>query len=113
MNSILDEVKKICNVDEDETDFDTEIILDINGEFAKLFQLGAGPKDGFFIEDNTAQWEDFTEDPVLLALVKSYVKAAVKIKFDPPKNSTHMESLKASVAENEWRILTHQEVKLA
>lgn len=109
MDSILDEIKKVCNVEVDDDSFDVDLLLAINSDFGKLNQLGAGPEDGFVIEDNTTVWSDFTADTKLLSHVKLFIKGSSRLKFDPPANGTLMEALKQEVAEAEWRIQMHVE----
>jgi hypothetical protein len=84
MNSILNSVKKVLGLDEDDTGFDTDILIHINSMFMVLNQLGIGPENGFAIEDDSAMWADFIGvDPILNA-VKTYVWLRVRMLFDPP-----------------------------
>lgn len=104
MESILTSIKKLLQISEDDTAFDTDIIMHINSVFMILRQLGVGPSNGFFIEDETAEWSDFIEDGLNLELVKSYVYLKVKLLFDPPTSSFVMESMNRQIAEFEWRL---------
>ena len=100
-------VKKMLgglNPDE-ESPFDADIIMQINGVFSILQQLGIGPREGFTIEDQTALWTDFTEDVIILNMVKPYMYAKVKLGFDLSSTSSAVvEALKNQVAEFEWRM---------
>lgn len=106
-DSILMSVKKMLgglNPDE-ESPFDADIIMQINGVFSILQQLGIGPREGFTIEDYTALWTDFTEDIIILNMVKPYMYAKVKLGFDLSSTSSAVvEALKNQVAEFEWRM---------
>lgn len=104
MESILTSIKKLLGISEDDTAFDTDIIMHINSVFMILWQLGVGPSKGFIIEDETAEWSDFIEDGSNLELVKSYVYLKVKLLFDPPTSSFVMESMNRQIAEFEWRL---------
>ncbi len=104
MESILDSIKKAIGPSASYSVFDTELIMFINSTFMILKQAGVGPKEGFFIEDNTATWEEFVEDPVLANGVKTYVYAKVRKTFDPPSSSTHMQALNDTINEFEWRL---------
>lgn len=104
MESILISIKKLLGISEDDTAFDTDIIMHINSVFMILWQLGVGPSKGFIIEDETAEWSDFIEDGLNLELVKSYVYLKVKLLFDPPTSSFVMESMNRQIAEFEWRL---------
>lgn len=105
MESILTSVKKMVDIGEEYEAYDTNIIILINNVFMTLKQLGVGPKEGFFIEDETAVWTDFIEDVSKLQAVKTYVSLKVKILFDP--NSIGASTLAAyerTIQELEWRL---------
>ena len=71
MDSILMSTKKMLGGLEpnEESPFDQDIIMQINGVFSVLQQLGIGPLEGFAIEDSAAQWTDFTTDLIILNMV--------------------------------------------
>lgn len=104
MESILTSIKKLLGITEEYTHFDNDIIIHINSVLLTLTQLGVGPKEGFLIEDKTADWTDFIEDSVQLQAVKSYVYLKVKLLFDPPLSSAVIESTNRMIAELEWRL---------
>ena len=54
MDSILTSIKKLLGIDEEYTQFDSDIIMHINTVFLNLTQLGVGPAEGFLIEDDSA-----------------------------------------------------------
>lgn len=103
-NSILLTVKKALGVDADCSDFDTDILIHLNSVLAVLQQLGVGPEDGYYIEDEAPSWEDYLgESHAYVAMVKSYIIAKVRLLFDPPVSSAVMESLNRICSEFEWR----------
>lgn len=105
--SILASVKKMLGgLDPlEESPFDSDIIMQINGVFGILQQLGVGPKEGFSIENISSLWTDFTEDTVVLNMVKPYMFAKVKLGFDISSTSSAViEALNRQVAEFEWRM---------
>lgn len=106
MDSILTSIKKLLGISEEYTQFDDDIIMHINSVFLNLTQLGVGPEEGFSIEDDTAEWEDFVdiESNMPLQAVKSYVYLKVKLLFDPPLSSSVIESTNRMIAELEWRL---------
>ncbi len=104
MESILTSIKKLLGIAEDDTNFDTDIIIDINTELAELAQIGVGPSEGFAIEDKTAVWTDFIPAKLNLEFVKSYVHLNVKLVFDPPSSSAAIEAINRKIAKLEWRI---------
>lgn len=105
MDSILISIKKVLGIDEDYTQFDTDIIIHINTVLMALTQIGVGPSEGFTITDEYSVWEDFIGNKPYLNSVKSYVYMRVKLLFDPPLSSAAIESLNKLVAEFEWRLL--------
>ena len=104
MDSILTSTKILSGVSKDCPHFDEQIIPYINSVFFVLRQLGVGPVEGFVITDENEIWCDFIpDDAVLREATKDYMSAKVRMKFDPPSNSAHMEALKSTIAEYEWR----------
>lgn len=103
IDSILLTVKNQLGIVEEYSHFDDQLILIINTIFSTLEQIGV-PKEGFQITDETAMWDDYTEDPTLQSLVKAYVYAKTRLIFDPPSSGSLMESLTKLAAEYEWRI---------
>ena len=104
MESILTSIKKLLGIDEEYTQFDSDIIMHINSVFLNLTQLGVGPSEGFQIEDDSDTWEDFIGDSNQLQAVKSYVYLKVKLLFDPPLSSSVIESMNRMITELEWRL---------
>lgn len=108
-NSILNDIKKMLGIASDYTNFDTDIIIDINSVFMILNQLGVGPKDGFKITGADETWSDYVSDEDNLEAIKSYIHLKVKVMFDPPLNSTVMEAHKQMISEYEWRLNVQSE----
>lgn len=102
--SILDSTKAALGIVPTYTAFDNQIITYINTAFSVLHQLGVGPDDGFFIEDNSTEWDDLIEGNKLLNMVRTYVHMQVRLMFDPPANSFATTAMKEQMKELEWRI---------
>lgn len=110
MDNILASTKKLAQLGEEYDHFDPDIIMYINSVFLVLKQIGVGPSKGFFIEDDTAEWTDFISDnDFLCATVKSYMGSKVRLKFDPPTNSSHLKALIDDIAECEARLCMEAE----
>ena len=103
MESILRSIRKMIGPDETYTHYDTDLIIHINSVLAVLTQLGVGPSEGFFIQDESATWNDFLGNDPKLEMVKSYVYMKVKLAFDPPSSSAVIDSMNRSISEFEWR----------
>lgn len=104
MESILTSIKKMLGIAEDYTHFDADLIMHINSVLSILTQIGVGPSEGFFIEDDDATWADFIPEDPRLGFVKSFMHLKVKLLFDPPLSSAVMESMNRMLEEFEWRI---------
>lgn len=112
MDSILISVKKLVGISQEDTSFDTDLIIHINSVFMILKQLGVGPKYGFSITSDLDTWNDFLADGSNLTAVKSYMYAKVRLLFDPPTISSVLESLKAQIIELEWRLMVEADPPL-
>lgn len=104
MDSILTSVKKMLGIAEEYTHFDADLITHINSVFMILAQLGVGPSEGFFIEDDTATWDEFIQDKKEINSVKSYVGLKVRLLFDPPTSSSQIDNANKLINELEWRL---------
>lgn len=104
MESILTSIKKLLGITEEYKHFDDDLVIHINSVFMILKQLGVGPSEGFVIEDDSAYWSDFIEDPVKMQAVKSYVYLRVKLLFDPSLSSAVIEATNRMINEFEWRL---------
>lgn len=112
MESILDSIKKLLGVAKEYKQFDNDIIMHINTVFLNLNQLGVGPTEGFFIEDNTSEWSEFFGEDVNMNAVKSYVYLKVKLLFDPPLSSSVVQSMNNMISELEWRLNVAAETEI-
>ena len=108
-DSILMSVKKQLGGLEptEESPFDEDIIMQINGVFTVLQQLGIGPKEGFSIADSGTLWTDFATDIPILNMVKPYMYAKVRLAFDTPTSGAVKEALEHQISEYEWRMNVH------
>ena len=104
MESILTSIKKLLGIEEEYTHFDSDITMHINTVFMTLTQIGLGPDEGFTIEDDSTYWDEFIKDATKLQAVKSYMYLKVRLLFDPPSNSTHMDAINRNISELEWRL---------
>ena len=111
MESILTSIKKILGITKEYTHFDQDIIMHINSVFMVLTQIGIGPSEGFFIEDDSATWDDFLQEDKTIEAVKTYMGLKVQLLFDPPLSSSVMESKKRLIDEFEWRLNVQAESK--
>ena len=104
MNSILISTKKKLGPSQEYTHFDPELIDFINGCFLDLSQLGVGPKEGFSISDSSSVWTDFMSEGIVLNAVKTWLYLKVRLVFDPPANSSAVDSINKQIDKLEWRM---------
>ncbi|MDR2395782.1 MAG: hypothetical protein LBD57_04215 [Endomicrobium sp.] len=111
MDSILTSIKKLLGIEENYTHFDVDIIMQINGIFSVLEQIGIGPIGGFSIKDKTTKWKDYETD-VSYDMLKSYIYLKVRLLFDPPQNSFLVNSFEKQISELEWRLNIKEKVTI-
>ena len=112
MESILTSIKKMLGIAEEYTQFDADIIMHINSVFTTLTQLGVGPSEGFYIEDEAAEWKDFIPDFNKLQAVKTYMYLKVRLLFDPSSlGASTLSAYERQTQELEWRLNVSAENK--
>jgi len=104
VDSILISIKKMLGIGEDDTNFDNELIIHINGAITIIMQLGVGPISGFAITDSSQVWTDFIGERKDLELIKTAIYLLVRLMFDPPQNSFLVNSIQKQIDEYCWRI---------
>lgn len=112
-DSILNSVKKMLGIEPDVTDFNTDLIININSAILALIQNGIGPSSGYCIIDENDTYEDFLgeDKKEIYDPVGMYLFVNTKMRFDPPASSIVMEALKETKKELEWRLNVFEEVK--
>lgn len=104
MESILSSLKQVVIGRAEEEGFDEELKIFANSTFVVLHQLGVGPEIPFEVTDNETKWSEFSEDPAILGLTKSYLILKVRLNFDPPANATLKQAFESQADEYEWRL---------
>lgn len=108
-NSILETVRRGCQIDQDCDDFDQDLLPIVNSVFSKLSQLKVGPDEGFEITGPKEKWNDYVSDKKLLGYIKEYVLKSSRLRFDPPASSTILDAFKEEIKELEWNIIFYLE----
>lgn len=107
--SILDTIKKMLGIPLDVDDFDTELIVAINGALMTLNQYGIGPDPSYHISDNTGTWEDLLGENTPYEATSMFVYLKVRMLFDPPQASSVLEAMNRQAQEYEWRLILEAE----
>lgn len=107
--SILTSIKtQLALMPEDES-FDNELIIFINAAFARLTQLGVGPREGYRITSDANTWDEFVVDITQEEMSKVYVYLKVKSLFDPATNSSLSKHMEEQIKEYEWLLKVEAE----
>ena len=106
MDSILNTIKKLLGIDADDDSFDVDITIGINAAIFNLSQMGVGPNNSFILTSVDQKWSDYMGTNVVnLESIKKYLYLKTKMVFDPPTNSTVIESINNTLKEIEWRMM--------
>ncbi len=103
IESILTSIKQMLGIGEEDTNFDIELIIYINGALMILNQLGVGTP-GYILRDASETWSDFLGARTDLELIKTNIYLRVRLVFDPPQNSFLVDAIKKQIEEYDWRI---------
>lgn len=104
MNNVLETIKKVLGIANEDSSFDHDIILYINSAIGILHQLGVSEDLTDIIIDQDTIWTELFGERDDLEIVKTYIGFRVKSMFDPPTNSAAIEALNRMISEFEWRI---------
>lgn len=104
MVSILDSIKQMLGISNDDTNFNDELIMFINGALMVMTQLGVGPSQGFSITSAKNTWAELLGNRKDLDVVRSDIYLRVRLIFDPPTNSFLVAAIEKQIVEYDWRI---------
>lgn len=104
IESVLNDVKQYCGIQQEQTDFDADICAAIDTTMSILYELGVVQYEKLRpVKNDSLMWTDFFDDPIRLSMAKSYIRAKVRLMFDPPASSTILNALQEQCSEFEWR----------
>lgn len=110
MNSILNTVKKLIGLPVDCTDFDEDLIVDINTALSILHQINSE------LNPTPIHGEEETWDSLIISdpyeLVKSYIHLKTQMLFDPPTSSQVSKAKEQAISELEFRIEMADDISL-
>lgn len=113
--SILKSVRSAVGLDAEDSSFDLELLMHINGSIMILHQNGIGMP--IQVEDAEAVWEDF-KNPMqadansMFSAAKTFIFIKTKILFDPPPPST-IKYMAEAADEYLWRLRESFDVGLS
>lgn len=104
--SILISIRSAVGLMEDCTDFDRQLISDINTVFLSTRQLGLGPANGKHVSSDLDTWESIFGDLNERDLegVKTYVELRVRLLFDPPTSQALLTAMIQQADRLEWQL---------
>lgn len=101
--TLLNDVKEYLSIEESETVFDMELLININLAISTLGQLGMPDMETRVIVEATS-WPTI-EDPQLGNYFKAYIPKKVKFLFDPSANTTVQNATANNLDELEQRMM--------
>lgn len=107
--TILNDVKTTLDfASEEDTGFDSRLIMELDGIIGELSQLAL--LNPAFVMSKDAEWDSLlhVNDPNLLRLTKQFVYINIRLKFDPPAGSV-LTSLEKSLQSTAHRIIIQKE----
>nr|DAE05277.1 MAG TPA: hypothetical protein [Siphoviridae sp. ctWKa2]DAS78322.1 MAG TPA: hypothetical protein [Caudoviricetes sp.] len=107
--SILNDVKTTLDfASEEDTGFDSRLIMELDGIIGELSQLTF--VNNSFVMNTDAEWKGLLDidDQNLLRLVKQFIYINIRLKFDPPAGSV-LTSLEKSLQSTAHRIIIQKE----
>lgn len=107
--TILNDVKTTLDfASEEDTGFDSRLIMELDGIIGELSQLTF--VNNSFVMSNDAEWTGLLDinDQNLLRLVKQFIYINIRLKFDPPTGSV-LTSLEKSLQSTAHRIIIQKE----
>ena len=107
--SILNDVKTTLDfASEEDTGFDSRLIMELDGIIGELSQLTF--VNNSFVMNTDAEWKGLLDidDQNLLRSVKQFIYINIRLKFDPPAGSV-LTSLEKSLQSTAHRIIIQKE----
>ena len=107
--SILNDVKTTLDFAlEEDTGFDSRLVMELDGIIGELSQLTF--VNNSFVMNTDAEWKGLLDidDQNLLRLVKQFIYINIRLKFDPPAGSV-LTSLEKSLQSTAHRIIIQKE----
>ena len=107
--TILNDVKTTLDfATEEDTGFDSRLIMELDGIIGELSQLTF--VNNSFVMNTDAEWKGLLDidDQNLLRLVKQFIYINIRLKFDPPSGSV-LTSLEKSLQSTAHRIIIQKE----
>ena len=107
--TILNDVKTTLDfASEEDTGFDSRLIMELDGIIGELSQLTF--INNSFVMNTDAEWKGLLDidDQNLLRLVKQFIYINIRLKFDPPVGSV-LTSLEKSLQSTAHRIIIQKE----
>lgn len=101
--SILNTIKKLIGIREEDTSYDVDLTVYINSAFMSLHQLGVGPDKPYSIQSNVNTWDEFVGETENIQGVINYIYLKTKMVFDPPTGSSSS-IYQEAIKELEWRL---------
>lgn len=102
MDSILNTVKKMLNINAEDTFYDMDLTILINGAIDRLKELGYQYDSEFVITGDEETWDQFIGNDNRKNSIIEYIYLKTRMGFNPPQGSSMLESCKSRLDELEY-----------
>lgn len=105
-DSILNSVKKLLGYEPEYTEFDPDILMNINSAIFTLSQIMDNKNPSFIVSSEDDTYLDYLGEgsEEVVGAVCVYLYSKTKLVFDPPSSSYVVEMLKDQIKETEFRL---------
>lgn len=102
MDSILNTVKKYLNVNSEDSFYDMDLVMLINGAIERLKELGYNHDSTFTITDQNETWDQYLGDDNRKNSIMEYICLKTRMGFNPPQSSSMLDVCKSRLDELEY-----------
>ena len=104
MSTVLSSIKTQLGVAEDDSNFDTDLVIFINDALFDVKMLGPG-KPGVTLKINTeTEWSELFDDSETSSAVEEFIYLTVKLVFDPPQTSYGIAAIERKIKKKSWML---------
>jgi hypothetical protein len=107
-DKILATIKKMLDLNAEESTFDEQILVFINEAILSLKKLDVIPETNIVIVDAETDWAALEIMAMLLYSATTYIFLSVRLIFDPPTNGQYASTLEKKKLELESRFSMYE-----
>lgn len=108
MDSILKHVKKYLNINEEDTFYDTDLVMLINGAIDRLKDIGYKHDSTFTITGPDETWDEYIGEDNRKNSIMDYICLKTRMEFNPPQGSSMLDVCKSRLDELEYTLYVRE-----